>query len=505
MRTATYIRIFTFFIWTLCTDIYFAQDIRLHGSGIQSNRNIEIFGSAIVDTSAIDSLITLILEDYHVAGVSTSVIRNNNIVWNRSYGFANIEKWIPVTDTTAFMLASVSKTITGAALLKLWEQGLFYLDDDINDYMPFRIVNPYFPDSVITFRMLLTHTSSLKDNWDVMFSTYVPGDTPIRLDEYVRSYFLPGGYYYNATKNFYNWKPGKSWSYCNHNFVLIGYLVSVISDLPFDQYCRDSLFLPMHMNRTSWFLSGLDTNTVAMPYSYNGVKYVPYGHFGYADYPAGALRSSTRDLARFLTMFLSGGELDDVQILQKNTIDTIATIQYPAIISNQGLTWFRAQHGSRMVWEHSGGDQGVRTKIGLCKQDSSAVIVLTNGESTTASETIYGILWDAVSTLTTVEQSVVSHAYPDDFWLERNYPNPFNGITVVQFRVSQSTRLTARIYDITGRLLTTSFEEKHFLPGSYSIMWDCTDWKGNEVNSGIYFCRVESDNSSQVIKLILLR
>lgn len=489
----------------LCADIYFAQDTMLHGLVNQSDRHSEICDSAIVSTSTIDSLITLIMEDYHVAGVSTSVIRNNNIVWNRSYGFANIKNWIPVTDTTAFMLASVSKTITGAALLKLWEQGLFNLDDNINDYMPIRIVNPYCPDSVITFRMLLTHTSSLKDNWDVMFSTYVPGDTPIRLDEYVRSYFLPGGYYYNATKNFYNWKPGKSWSYCNHNFVLIGYLVSMISNIPFDQYCRDSLFLPIHMNRTSWFLSGLDTNTVAMPYTYNGVKYVPYGHFGYADYPAGALRSSTRDLARFLTMFLSGGELDEMQLLQKKTIDTIATIQYPSIISNQGLTWFRAQQGSRTVWEHSGGDQGVRTKIGFCRQDSSAVIVLTNGESTTASETIYSILWDAVSTLTAVEPSVISDASPADFLLEQNYPNPFNGITVVQVHVSQSTHLTARIYDIAGRLLTTCFEGKHFLPGSYSIMWDCTDWKGNEANSGIYFCRVESENSSQVIKLILLR
>lgn len=438
---------------------------------------------AVSDTSRIDSLINIIMEDNNVAGVSTCVIRDNEVVWNRSYGFANIKQWIPVTDTTAFMLASVSKTITGAALLKLWEKGLFSLDDDINNYLPFSIVNPNYPDSSITFRMLLTHTSSIKDNWDVMFSTYVSGDTPIPLDLYVRSYFRPGGEYYSKTKNFYSWYPGKNWTYCNHNFVLIGYLVDVISNTSFDRYCRDSIFLPLDMKRTSWFLSGLDTNTVAMPYHYNGSVYVPYGHFGYADYPAGALRSSSYDLAKFLMAHFSGRDKKGFQLFGYGTIDSITTIQNPSVAATQGLTWFRANHGSRVVWEHGGGDQGVRTKIGFCRHDSSAVIVLTNGESTIASEAIYELLWNAVSTMTNVNKPVDPENITRDFSLAQNYPNPFNASTAIQLRVARVTYITARIYDITGRLVTSIYEQKQFMPGNYQIIWDGKDQIGHEINS----------------------
>ena len=180
-----------------------------------------------------DSFILGVMNLQHIPGLSACIVRNDSIIWRGGFGYANIAENRRVTDSTLFMLASVSKTVTGLALLQLWESGRFGLDDDINDYLPTPIVNPHFPDSAITFRMLLTHTSSLKDNWSVMFSTYVQGDTPIPLDQYVAAYFLPGGYYYSADGNFNSFAPGRGWQYCNHGFVLIGYLVQVISGMPF--------------------------------------------------------------------------------------------------------------------------------------------------------------------------------------------------------------------------------------------------------------------------------
>jgi len=341
---------------------------------------------------SLDSFIVATMAQTHIAGLSACIVRDGAIAWSGAFGYSYVDGGIPVTDSTLFMLASVSKTVTGLALMQLWENGNFELDDNINDYLPFPIVNPNYPSAPITFRQLLTHTSSLNDNWDVMFSTYVYGDTPIPLDQYLADYFVPGGTYYDPVANFNSWAPGTVHEYCNHGFVLIGYLVQVISGVPFAQYCQDSIFAPLQMNNSSWFLAGLDTMNVAMPYHWNG-SYQALGQFGYADYPAGTLRSSAPQLARFLLAHLQHGTLDSVAVADSATIDTITTLQYPTIVADQGLTWFRSNFGGQWVWEHGGGDQGVCTRVGFCPAKQTAIVVLTNSEAFGGVSSIVSRLW----------------------------------------------------------------------------------------------------------------
>ena len=89
-------------------------------------------------------------------------------------GCADVENHVLATPEALFHMALVSKTITGAVLLHLWESGRFNLDDDVNQYLPFAVRNPRFPDRPVTFRMLLTHTSSIND--------YPPGDGRDQID-----------------------------------------------------------------------------------------------------------------------------------------------------------------------------------------------------------------------------------------------------------------------------------------------------------------------------------
>lgn len=346
------------------------------------------------DSAEVNAYVLNTMNTYYIPGVAACVAKQGRIVWTGSYGYAIIEQDVPVADTTLFMLASISKTFSGAALLQLWEAGLFDLDDDINDYLPFTITHAYFPDYTITFRMLLTHTAGLRDNWSVMYAVYVWGDSPIPLGEYVEEYFVPGGEYYSVSGNFYNWAPGTRWSYCNEAFALIGHLVETISGIPFDQYCEDSLFSPLGMPRTSWFLADLDTNNVAMPYTWNGTTYVPEGYYGYADYPAGQLRTSSVELARHLIAFGNKGRIEDTRILDSATVEEMTTIQYPSINSSQGLVWFHNYAGGRWVWRHGGGDAGVSTLASYCPDENSAVVVLTNGGSHTGTELITNKLFD---------------------------------------------------------------------------------------------------------------
>ncbi|MCX6835126.1 MAG: serine hydrolase [candidate division Zixibacteria bacterium] len=346
-----------------------------------------------VDNSDLDTWIAQTIQDGCVSAASACVIHNGRVVWIGSQGSANRDAHTKAADTSLYMLASVSKTITGLALLQLWEKGTFELDDNVSDYLPFSLVHPGFPHVPITFRMLLTHTSGIADNGAVMSSTYVCGDTPIRLAQYVRDYFLPGGLYYSATYNFQPRAPGTTYRYANHGIVLAGYLVEAITGIPFDRYCRDSVFRPLGMDETSWFMTGLDTSNIAVPYECQAGTFAPYCLYGYADYPAGSLRTSVRQLANFLLAISQHGRHEEKQVLDSAIVDSMFTIQYPAVAVNQGLVWYRQDVAGYPAWSHSGMDGGVSTIIGYCRESDLGAVVLTDADKYTVTNSIYNRLF----------------------------------------------------------------------------------------------------------------
>ena len=105
------------------------------------------------------------MEEIHVPGLQAALIKNGSVVWSKGFGFANADEDTLVTTETPFMLASISKTVTAVAIMKLYEQGLFQLDDDVNDYLDFSVDHP--SGEAITFRHLLKHTSSIRDEGTV--------------------------------------------------------------------------------------------------------------------------------------------------------------------------------------------------------------------------------------------------------------------------------------------------------------------------------------------------
>ena len=120
--------------------------------------------------------------DYeNIPGMSTLIVKGGEIVWVESYGMADIENNTSVSNNTSFLMASVSKLFTGTALMQLQEDGVVDLDQDINIYLPFAVNNPNFPNTMITPRMLMTHSSSITDNWSAMDGYYIIGDPTISL------------------------------------------------------------------------------------------------------------------------------------------------------------------------------------------------------------------------------------------------------------------------------------------------------------------------------------
>ena len=149
-------------------------------------------------SSTLDAEILNEMSSRNFPGASTIIVKNGEIVWVESYGYADIANSLPVEDTTVFLLASVSKLFTGTAVMQLHESEIIDLDADINNYLPWSVDVPNYTNDSITARQLMTHTASINDNWGVMGSYYGYPDPTISLSNCMENSFPTAGSNYYA-------------------------------------------------------------------------------------------------------------------------------------------------------------------------------------------------------------------------------------------------------------------------------------------------------------------
>lgn len=337
---------------------------------------------------ALDSLDRNILEvmsDQHIPGVAACAVQDGEIIWMETYGYANLEQNISITPDTIFMLGSVSKIVTGIAFMQLYETGRIGLDDDINEYLPFNVTHPDYTDTSITPRMLLSHVSGIRDNWNVLGPLEVSGmDTPLSLEEFIQSYLTPSGTRYYSS-NFNTAEPGTVYDYTNVGSTLIAYLVEILSNTTFEEYCQQQIFEPLGMNETSWFISNLDTDMMAIPYTGSGTTFTPYGHYSSAVYPCGFMRTSIQQQAQLLGALMEYGTVGNSTILNNSTLQMMMTHHYPALAPDYG---FFFQH-SGVLWGHGGSGPGVATRMLFYPEAHEGVIVMMNVENHNAVNMIH--------------------------------------------------------------------------------------------------------------------
>ena len=346
-----------------------------------------------VNEDLFDRYIKILMRFAHKPSISVCIIKEDTVVWSKGYGLYNIEQNKQATPDTIYLSASISKTVTATALMQLWEQGLFDLDEDVNNYLPFSLRNPNHPDKPITFRMLLSHRSSLADDntyWVCL--SYVPGDPeiPDYPHPWLMEYLLPNGSAYSPniwTKNL----PGEAYAYANVGYSLIGFLVEIISGEKFDQYCKDHIFEPLEMYNTSFRLKDLNISNIAVPYSYERRNYIPHPHYNmYVMYPAGSMRTSVEELSHFLIAHMNGGIWNNVTILNSSTVEIMHKAHYANDGKEKyGLGWtIQDKIFRKKEIGHGGGWPGVHTLMRFRPEDNTAVILFTNSMSPTFHITI---------------------------------------------------------------------------------------------------------------------
>ena len=332
------------------------------------------------DETELFNFIESTMATHFIPGLSISIAKGGNIVWNNHFGYANINENTLVDENTMFILSSASKTITATALMHLFQQNLFMLNDNVADYLPFDVNHPDYPEVPITFKMLLSHTSGIKDNWN--FMPYYNGDSSLELNYYLEQYFTSGGDFYDSNLNFTDYTPGTSFSYSNNGVALIGLLVEEISGQSFNEYCIENIFEPLGMDDAYWFLSEIENiNKVAFPHQLApGLTSTlsVLENYGYSDYPSGQLRTTSNNLAKFMITFMNNGMYNGVEILNPETIELMKAVHYPNIASDQGLIWYYRYLNEGTVFGHSGGDLGSATDMFISFSNNLGVVILSN-------------------------------------------------------------------------------------------------------------------------------
>lgn len=348
-----------------------------------------------LDESIVEE-IEMIRQRSAIPGMGVVLAVKDRGLWARGFGLSDVEQQLLVSKDTPFMLASISKTFVATAILQLREEGLLDLQDSVHEQISFPLDNPHLMSEQIEVRHLVTHTSSIIDNWSVWGSpggngVLVHGDSSIALGNFLEGYLVEGGNWYSAEDNWSENTPGTSYDYSNIGSALAGHLVEETTGVPLREHSKKHLFEPLGMNNTGWHLSDFeDVNSVALPYYLENEQPISYGHFGYPDYPDGQLRSSAQDLGIYMLMYLQDASVETLEILSPQSID-VAFNPVLENIPNNGVFWGIGNDWDERVAWHSGSDFGVRTDLILALDSEIGIAVLTNNNDSSTNDAIYEI------------------------------------------------------------------------------------------------------------------
>lgn len=307
----------------------------------------------------IDAMLQNAVEQDNIPGAVALIARNGKIVFHKAYGMANNQTKRTLKGDDIFRIASQTKAITSTAVMMLWEEGRFRLDDPISKFIPefkqAQILETFIEkdssyttiasEKQITIRHLITHTSGI--GYGV-----IDGDPRFK-----KIYHKAGITDLFTTENIsigesvkklaalpLHHTPGEKFTY-SEGLDILGYFIEVVSGMPFDKFLKTRLFDPLGMEDTWFYLPKEKHNRLVTVQHFDSGKWKKYPVTFYdTDYPikgakrffsgGAGLSSTAKDYATFLQMYLNGGEFNGTRILSRTTIQSIMGNQIGDIWEN---------------------------------------------------------------------------------------------------------------------------------------------------------------------------
>lgn len=335
----------------------FSEDIFLGETGAQLD-------------AALTPFIMEVMKAYDLPGFAIGVVKDNEIVYARGFGYKNIDTKKPVTTTTLFHMASISKPFVATAIMQLVEQGKIDLEAPVTTYLPYFKLNDERYTN-ITIQQMLSHISGMPDVEDYEWDN--PQYDEGALERYVRSL---------ADKKM-RFDPGQRFAYSNMAFECLGDVIAKVSGMSFADYEKNYILDPAGMKESTflkpehlpekWASGHLRTiRTVAWEgYPYNRM----HG-------PSSTLHSNAIEMCKWAIINMKCGSLSGKKILEPSSYDLLwkpwFKIGGEESEDAVGLSWFLGSHRGEKTISHGGGDTGFNTYLTLLPERSLAIVTLCN-------------------------------------------------------------------------------------------------------------------------------
>jgi N-acyl-D-amino-acid deacylase len=395
---------------------------------IPAQPEIPISGVAVPSMASYDQAVTAFMRKYAIPGGAVAVLRDGKLIYARGFGYADAENKTPVQPDALFRIASVSKPITAAAVMKLVEEGKLKLDDRVAPLIahlapaPGATVDPRWEQ--ITIRHLLNHTGGWdrgKPNggFDPMdrpgiAAAAVGAPAPATAETLIR--------YMKGLPLDFN--PGEKHVYSNFGYAILGRVIERLSGMPYEEYVRARVLLPVGAHRTrsgktrmrdaladevKYYLPGepglgLTAPMVPSVFPGEGTAPIPYGGFHLEAMDAsGAWVSSTVDLLRFLSGV--DGRDNRPDILSAGLVAEM-TGSGPVVCASGACYyaggWLVRPTGGDATWSHGGALPGTTSTL-VRSYHNFSWVALFNARSWTPNfdNELNAALWDALAPVTT--------------------------------------------------------------------------------------------------------
>ena len=342
--------------------------------------------NAALAQSPLAGRLAQISQDFYTAqrlpGLAVGVLIDSQVVYRAGFGTTRMGGGQPITPSTLFHMASITKPFVATAVVQLSSAGKVDLDAPVTRYVPyFRMKDSRA--SAITVRQLLTHTAGMPDVTDYRWN--FPEYDEKSLERWIRG--LADSALIAA--------PSERWQYCNIAFELLADLVAKVSGESFEDYVQKRILTPLAMRKSTLLMTDIDSSLMAWGHRRSSPgPFAIAAHYPYNRRHAGSstLHSNVDDMLRWARANLQHGALDGVRILPESAYDQLWREQYDMLRqaggarpgverSGVGLSWFlETRSGTRYVF-HGGGDTGFRTDLLLAPDQRVAVVVMTNSEA----------------------------------------------------------------------------------------------------------------------------
>ncbi|MBO3097405.1 serine hydrolase domain-containing protein [Gelidibacter pelagius] len=334
-----------------------------------------------------------------IMGFSVSVVNEKGLIYDKGFGFTDIDQNKAYTSSTTQNIASISKTLIGISLLKAQELGKLNINDPINKYLPFKIINPNHPETPILIKHLAYHTSSIIDLDEIYAKSYVltknehadnegvfdyfnKPETNISLLSFIQNSLTQNGKWY--TKNtFSNTKPGEEREYSNIAAALCALVIESATGQDYRSFTKDHILKPLKMNSSGWTSTEIDSTKRSRLFASKEKMIAEYSLITYAD---GGFLTSSHDLGLYLSELIKGyagnGKLLNKESYKKlfekqHSLNNEKTEDYGIFIEFRGgfLNIKNDMIG------HNGSDPGVFTAMYFNPQTKIGKIVLVNTDT----------------------------------------------------------------------------------------------------------------------------